>query len=205
MLLSERPQHGWISLRPKINIVRSKQAQRVQRSKRSERQHPSCLVLPFLWSLEHLWETSGSVVKVCKKAGWHGDNLSKNDAFRKRGPELLALYLIWKEWWIRCGWLLILPYSPPPFIPYSLSAFCWSDSMFSSVSRKTLKVFAASCLSSDTSRPAPPVSTSMCARPSVALEQLAFEIQYEPPGRELLRNSQAWICNKQPHTHEWTI
>lgn len=97
MLLSERPQHGWISLRPKINIVRSKQAQRVQRSKRSERQHPSCLVLPFLWSLEHLWETSGSVVKVCKKAGWHGDNLSKNDAFRKLGPELLALYLIWKE------------------------------------------------------------------------------------------------------------
>ncbi len=48
------------------------------------------------------------------------------------------------------------------------------------------------CLSLDISS-ALLVSTSMCVKQSVALEQLAFKIQYKLPGRELLRNSDS-LC-----------
>ncbi len=51
------------------------------------------------------------------------------------------------KWSIRRGWLLILPYSLPSFLPYSLSAFYLSHSLRSG---KTLKVFDVSCLSSGT-------------------------------------------------------
>lgn len=96
------------------------------------------------------------------------------------------------EWSTRRGWLLILPHCPPSFLPHSLIHF---------MEKKTLsRFFDATCLSRDTLfRAALLVSTSLCVKPSVALEQLAFlEIQYR---RERLRNSDSpcCVCNTPVH------
>lgn len=133
---------------------------------------------------------------------------SKSDAFRKLSQEVLTLctkYFFWlkavmgaerSKGSIRCGWLHILSCSLPSFPP--LCRLCGT---------LTLKVFDVPCLSPNTLWAAPLVSTSMFAKQSVALEQLAFEIQCEPPGRELLRNSDS-LCTfvaglDVTHNHTW--
>lgn len=94
-----------MSLRPKINTVRGKQEQRVQRSKPLGQQHPSVCCLPseaFCISEKHgrFW---GLFFKV-NQTGSHRDDFSQKDALRKPSPSFGEFIMFWLDmreffWW----------------------------------------------------------------------------------------------------------
>lgn len=148
-MLLYRPQHGWTSLKPKINTVRSKQVAWVQRLKRSARQHPSYLVSPPS-EASHISEKQ---VGLFSSTSLHRATSARMMPLGSSAQNCSHFGLTWKDffWWkaemgverskwsIRRGWLLILPYSLPSFLPL------WSVTL--ALFRITLKVFDVSCLS----------------------------------------------------------